>query len=139
LRKIWFGSSDITGSGVIITLEGADDASITPGDLISLINELRLAGAEAMAINDVRIIHNSYIAYRTGRHISVSGMIVRAPFTVTAIGNPTHLYSAILQGHHGFRYRMALDGKAVTVTQSDDVQISGYARELRFEHVREGL
>ena len=132
------GATDISGSGVIITLEGSAIAEITPTDLMNLVNELRLAGAEAIAINDVRIVHNSYVAYRTGRHISVSGMIVRAPFTVTAIGNSTHLYSGISQRQHGFRDRLALDGKTVTVEVSDNVHISGYARELRFEHVREG-
>ena len=48
----WSGAVPVTGSGIRVTIEGA-----LPGDAVELLlNELRNAGAEAMAIGDVRLV-----------------------------------------------------------------------------------
>ena len=53
------GLTDVTGEGVILTLTDTEDAlyTYTADDLIQLINELKYAGAEAISINDNRIIN----------------------------------------------------------------------------------
>jgi len=100
-----------------------------------LLNELRLAGAEAISINDQRIVHNSYIARINNRHISVNGRRLIPPFTVKAIGNPVHLESGLSQRHHGFIDMRALEGKTVTVERSDYVTVRGYTGDLSFNNV----
>ena len=124
------------GSGVIVRLEGGDFTSISVMDLIILLNELRMAGAEAISINDQRIIHNSYVAYINNRHISVNGRRIVEPFTVKAIGNPTHLEAGLSQRRIGYIDTMAFEGKSVTVTREDNITIYRYDGELQFEYVR---
>jgi len=126
------------GSGIIVTLEsGVDGPDISVMDFLTLLNELRLAGAEAISINNQRIIHNSYVTYINNRHISVDGIRLIAPFTVRAIGNPVHLESGLSQRNHGFVDLRALEGKIVTIERSDYVTIYAFNGDLEFHHARE--
>ena len=53
------GRTDVTGEGVIVTLNDGKEENISAWDLIYLVNELRYAGAEAISINDIRIISST--------------------------------------------------------------------------------
>lgn len=55
------GRTDVTGEGVIVTLNDGKEENISAWDLIYLVNELRYAGAEAISINDIRIISSTEI------------------------------------------------------------------------------
>ena len=49
------GLAEVTGPGVIVTLsDGAN--KVTASDLLNLVNELRYAGAEAISINEIRVL-----------------------------------------------------------------------------------
>ena len=56
-------------------------------DILRIVNELRAGGAEAIAINDQRLIGTSEIRC-SGPTITVNGKVFGAPFTVKAIGDP---------------------------------------------------
>ena len=55
-------------------------------DLLMVINDLRAAGAEAIAINGYRII-GSTDGLCAGPTIEIDGIKIIAPFYITAIGN----------------------------------------------------
>jgi uncharacterized protein YlxW (UPF0749 family) len=63
-------------------------------DLLTVINELRAAGAEAISINGQRIIANTEIRC-VGPVVSVNTARITAPFKILAIGEPDHLASAL--------------------------------------------
>ena len=56
-NELYLGYTDVEGEGIIITLTDTSLKSIERYDLISLVNELKLAGAEAISINDERIVN----------------------------------------------------------------------------------
>ena len=56
------GKTDVYGEGVVVTLADNEERKIEAYDLIDLVNELRYAGAEAISINEVRVLTMSYIA-----------------------------------------------------------------------------
>lgn len=58
-----------------------------------VINELKIAGAEAISVNGKRIHETSYIRC-TGPVITVDGETFPAPFVIEAIGNPETLADA---------------------------------------------
>ncbi len=60
------GKTDVYGEGVIITLSSTNERDVKYRDLLELINELRYAGAEAISINDVRILGSTYVAQPDG-------------------------------------------------------------------------
>jgi len=63
-------------------------------DLLKLVNELNAAGAEAIAINDERIIATTEIR-NAGNYIVINTNRYSAPFEIKAIGNPDTLEAAL--------------------------------------------
>ena len=86
------GYTDVIGPGIIVTLEDTDKMQITAEDIMSLINELKLAGAEAISINDQRIVSLTDISNVNYKFIMInttkSGGIARveSPYVIKAIG-----------------------------------------------------
>lgn len=88
------GLSDRTGDGVIITLDDARSASAAKDieksichntDLTDIVNQAWRGGAEAIAVNDERIVGSSSI-YCVGSTIMVNGTLMSPPFSVVVIG-----------------------------------------------------
>lgn len=91
----YLGYTDVKGEGLTITLVDTDYKQVQSSDILLLVNELRLAGAEAISINDERVVSTTEIANVDTRFVIVNGKRVVAPFTVKAIGDKKYLESAI--------------------------------------------
>ncbi|TMF84736.1 MAG: DUF881 domain-containing protein [Chloroflexi bacterium] len=83
------GLVPVHGPGVVVTV----DAPLTPLDLQDALDNLRVAGAEALALNDQRLVTSSVIN-GDSEGVTVDGVSVRGPWTLWAIGDPTRLSSA---------------------------------------------
>jgi uncharacterized protein YlxW (UPF0749 family) len=83
------GLVPVHGPGVVITI----DAPLTSLDLQDAVNTLRVAGAEAMSLNDHRVVTGTVIKL-SGDAISVDGTPARGPWSLSAIGEPTRLAGA---------------------------------------------
>lgn len=102
LNKI-LGLTNISGEGIEIQLEdniSTNDKNnifnlIHDNDLIDIINILRNAGAESIAVNDERITYNSKIEC-IGTIVKINNKKIGSPFKITAIGNTKNLKSALL-------------------------------------------
>lgn len=92
LRRItaFGGLAPVNGQGIVMDVNGNLDA-IAVNDLV---NELRNAGAEAIAIDQVRITARS-VAIEGPRSIEVDGVEVGEQFTLRAIGSPDGLLGAM--------------------------------------------
>lgn len=71
-----------------------NDDIIHDVDILNIINDLKIAGAEAISINEERITSNSEIKCG-GPVIRVNGKSLGTPFTIKAIGDPKVLMAAI--------------------------------------------
>ncbi|RDI47546.1 DUF881 domain-containing protein [Falsibacillus pallidus] len=101
--RMYLGMVKVKGKGVEVTLE---DGEYDPDEenvnnylvhehhVFNVINELYIAGASAVAVNGQRLQHNSYILCN-GPVITVDGVQHPAPFTISAIGDPAVLSSAL--------------------------------------------
>lgn len=101
--RMYVGDIRVQGSGISVTLE---DASYVPTEeninnyivheahIHKVINELLISGANAIAINGQRVFHDSYISC-VGPVVSVDGTQHKAPFVVTALGDPDVLNAAL--------------------------------------------
>ena len=101
--RLLLGHLPAKGEGVRIQLEDGDydPSSTNPNDyiiheshLFKLINELKIAGAEGIAVNGQRLHANSYIVCN-GPVITIDGKQYPAPFIVEAVGNKNTLVQAI--------------------------------------------
>ena len=131
------GKTTVTGEGAIITLS-SDTMRVGSNDLLELVNLLKDAGAEAISINDKRLIYKSYISYiNEGNFITVNGNRIVEPYVVKAIGNTTHLESSVSQKKYGYIDTKVSAGKNVTLEKSNEITIYAYDGELDFDYVKE--
>jgi uncharacterized protein YlxW (UPF0749 family) len=88
--RAWTGLDPVSGPGVRITVTGGIDAP----SVQALVNELRNAGAEAIAVNDLRVEPNSVVNGPIGG-LLLGGTTLGDPFQVSAIGNPETLTGSL--------------------------------------------
>jgi uncharacterized protein YlxW (UPF0749 family) len=79
--RVWAGLDQVAGDGILITVRGPIGAP----DVEDVINELRNAGAEAIAIDEVRVVTGTVIGGTPGA-LSVDDSPLGDPFTIRAIG-----------------------------------------------------
>ncbi len=100
--KMLSGQTAVKGRGIVITLDytpleegdNLDPFLMYPEYLLLLVNELNSSGAEAISINDQRIISTSEVRL-AGNHIVINGQKFSHPFVFKVIGNSQTMESAI--------------------------------------------
>ena len=124
LNKL-LGYTDVQGEGIIITIRD-DEYDVTKqinhDDLVTIINALKLSGAEAISINDERIVNMSDIFLINSTYIAVNGRRVLSPYVIKAIGNQNYLESG-LTGKGGYIDELLSLDFDIIMEKSDDVQI----------------
>ena len=130
----FLGYTDVHGEGIVVTLSDNELTNIERFDLISLVNELKLAGAEAISINDERVVTNTDIALINNRIILVNGRRISGPYVVKAIGDKKYLESAItIKG--GYVDLLKADEKTIEYNVEDDITINKFAGTIEFDYI----
>lgn len=129
--KILNGSAQASGPGVLVRIDGPSSVA----DLQDLINELRDAGAEAIAVNDVRL-NVATVAIATPEGIVLDQNLIQRPFVLVAIGDPQAMHSALDRpGGLVALLRAAHPGSIIEVTQTSRLTLPVTARSLTTEYV----
>lgn len=129
--RILAGLEDVEGQGITVIVddlkfsEKVNYPLISYSMLLELLNELNAAGAEAVSVNDQRIISTSEIRQVGGIHININTVSYAPPFVFKAIGDPKTLEAA-LRLREGIVERFEASGVAVTITQEQLVKIPKY-------------
>lgn len=123
--NLLLGKTNVVGEGVVITLTNNDNKSIEASDLRYLINELKLAGAEAISINEIRVLNMTEIV-DVNPYILVNDERIVSPYVVKAIGNQTYLSSALSLKNSGFIDSYNKNGKTVEMKQEKNINIQAY-------------
>lgn len=128
------GSVGASGQGVQITMTAPDQA-ITASVLLDAVQEMRDAGAEAIAINGVvRVVAHTWFA-DDGAGVRVGGRILQPPFVVEVIGDPHTLEKAVyFRG--GLADRVQGRGGTVEVVKRDTISITVLADEVEGQYAR---
>lgn len=139
LNKI-LGVSDVSGQGIVVTVKEEENAetSIEALDLTLIINALRSAGAEAISINDERIIAMSDIVdinSISNPVIKVNGQRMTSPYVIKAIGNPAYLESSLI-GNGGQADELNALGHEVKIERKDIVEIPKYSKDISTKYIK---
>lgn len=138
------GTTDVEGEGVEIVLDDSKLARQTnenpnlyiihDEDLLRVLNELRAAGAEAISLNDQRIVAMSEVRC-AGPTVSVNNVRSAPPYVIKAIGAPKTLTSALrLRG--GVVETFEFWGIQVKITTDSNVHIPALKVPRTFEYAR---
>lgn len=139
------GAVDVKGPGVIITIDDPLPTEEDPGDgystimlryelLLSLVNKLKEAGAEAISINGQRIIARTEISL-AGNNVNINTVPTAPPYIVKAIGDPETLDGA-LNIRFGLFEVMRDFGLQVSLVKQEEIEISRYNGVIRYLYAK---
>jgi uncharacterized protein YlxW (UPF0749 family) len=124
--RAWTGLEAVSGPGVTITIEGRIDGPA----IEDLLNELRNAGAEALAIEDTRVVPGVVAAGAPGE-VLVDGARLPDPFEIRAIGSPQTLTGSLTRVGGVIAVLGATHpGALITVTPVERMDLSASARTM---------
>ncbi|UXX97547.1 DUF881 domain-containing protein [Streptomyces sp. AD2-2] len=87
------GTVAAQGPGITMTIDDTK-GTVEADMLLDAIQELRAAGAEAIQVNGVRVVANTYLS-DSGKSVSVDGNKINAPYRFKVIGKPQDLEPAL--------------------------------------------
>ena len=135
----------LEGEGVIVRMDDSTKPAkagenpnlyvIHDDDLLRVVNELRAAGAEAIAINGQRLTGTSEIRC-AGPTLSVNNVRSSAPLEIRAIGDKKSLENA-LRMRGGVAETLGVWGIQLDIKASNDVYIPPYRGSIRQSYARE--
>lgn len=121
--------TEVTGPGITVTLtdpapgsDGAtdDDMVVRDQDIRVVVNALWSAGAEAIAVNGMRVGPGTFIR-TAGSTILVNVTALKSPYKVEAIGDSNALQVALVRGSTGDYLSTARSVRSIDVgTSSQD-------------------
>ena len=145
--RIAGGLVAMSGPGVVIRLKDSSlpvppestsrDYLVSGRDVLTVVEELWLAGAEGVAVNDERVTASTAVV-DIGGSVLVNSAYLAPPYDVRAIG-PTSMYDTLLSSP-GFidfvRTRSETFGIGVEYAVLDAVDLPAYAGSLNLRYGR---
>lgn len=136
--QILAGETDVTGNGIVIRLvQNEEDELIKSYILLHLINELNSAGAEAISINDQRIINMSDIVDiyvdDVAHYILINKEKIVSPYVIKAIGDPKYLESALTTKTVGFMDMYS--EYAVSLERQNNIRIPKASNKIEIKYI----
>ncbi|MDX3057988.1 DUF881 domain-containing protein [Streptomyces sp. NE06-03E] len=121
-RQLGILAGTVAAHGPGITLTISDPVgAVEPDMLLDTIQELRAAGAEAIEIDGVRVVANTYFS-GDGGELKVDGRKIEAPYEFKVIGKPQDLEPALnIPG--GVVQTLEKEQATAEVTRADDIVV----------------
>lgn len=145
LNKMLSGQTSLNGPGIVIKMYdnpeermvGFDlnDDIIHDADILNILNDLKIAGAEAISVNDERVIATSEIKC-AGPTIRINGRSSATPFVIKVIGDPKLLYAAVnAPGTYGDLLKSVYQiGFETTI--EDSISIPAFTRIFNYKYAK---
>lgn len=139
------GTAAVTGPAVQVTLDDAgyssatlpdgysvDDVVVHQQDLQGVVNALWAGGAEAVMVQDQRIVSTSAVQC-VGNTLYLQGRVYSPPYTVTAVGDPEALHAALETDPVVSTYRQWADtiGLGYAVEDVEDAEMPAFTGAVR--------
>ena len=137
------GKTDVEGEGIVIQLTDkggtqlSDDVevdNITATQLLTIINELFSAGADAISLNGHRITAMSAVYEIGTEFLKVNGDKITSPYVINAIGDSDYLKSAV-SGKGGGVDQLKELGHETSVDTSKKIRIEKYDKDMTSKYI----
>lgn len=107
---------------------------IHDSDLVQLVNDLKNGGAEAISVNDQRIVSTSDL-FCGGSYISINGVKVPGPYYINAIGNKDVLKSYMELDQNYVKF-LRLRHITVDVQQYDNIKVPAFDGDIKIKNLK---
>jgi uncharacterized protein YlxW (UPF0749 family) len=139
------GLTPMTGDGVVVQLDDARNITVSARDvdksichatdLTDIINTAWKGGAQAIAVNDERVVNSSSV-YCVGSTIMVNGTLMSPPFGIVAIGPQNALLGAFDDPNQlqDIKQRRDVQGLGFRVTRAGAIHVPAYSGALNVRY-----
>ncbi|MFI6087542.1 DUF881 domain-containing protein [Streptomyces sp. NPDC051218] len=128
------GTVAAQGPGITLTIDDKK-GSVEADMLLDAIQELRAAGAEAIQINDVRVVASTYLSDTDSGGVRVDGRTVGKPYRFKVIGKPQDLEPALnIPG--GVVQTLEKEQATVTVSRAEKIVVDALRAAKRPDYAR---
>lgn len=142
------GTVAVTGPGLTVALDDAhrsaeglpggytaDDIVVHQQDVQSVVNALWAGGAEAMMLQDQRVVSTSAVRC-VGNTLILQGRVYSPPYVVKAIGDVQGMRGSLAQDPSVRIYRQYVDllGLGYDVQESPSLTFPAYSGSIDLEH-----
>ncbi len=137
------GKTDVEGEGIVIQLidkggtelsDGVQVDNITSTQLLTIINELFSADADAISLNGHRITAMSAVYEIGTEFLKVNGDKITSPYVINAIGDSDYLKSAV-SGKGGGVDQLKELGHETSVDTSKKIKIEKYDKDMTAKYI----
>ncbi len=128
------GKTEVQGEGIEITLTDTEENKLSADNLLTIVNDLKLAGAEAISINNERVVNMTDIVDIGNTFIKVNGQRISSPYVIKAIGNQTYLESGV-SGNGGSVDKLQKDGYDAKIEKNKKIKILKYNDEINTKYI----
>ena len=120
------GKTDVTGQGIIIKYKPSDNEEKADmvKDLRDIVNEIKNAGAEAIEINNQRIVGTTAIEMVKNK-IEINDTEVSENFIIKAIGDSNLMYSGLIRPG-GTIENIKESGVSIEINSENAIKINKY-------------
>ncbi|MDO5494132.1 MAG: DUF881 domain-containing protein [bacterium] len=129
--SIQAGVIPVHGPGLTLTIEDPD-GRLSAQSFVSLLEELRNAGAEAVELNSVRLGMDTWFVDESGK-VAVDNQAITDPYTVHAIGNASTM-SVALEMPGGVLSAFRTAGATTSIDEREDIEIRSVRVLRALEH-----
>lgn len=130
--QILAGTAPVYGPGLTMTvLEGEN--GVRAQTFVTVIGELRNAGAEAIDLNGIRVTASTYVVRDRNNELFISGERVQSPYVWSIIGDADTIQAA-LEIARGATSQLRASGATVTFERSDFVSIDSVAHTTEYRY-----
>lgn len=137
------GLANVKGQGVIITLKDNNKANsgnigiaedirsylVHDANLREIIRKLKNSGAEAISVNDERIVNNTAVVC-SGNVIRINDKKIGSPFVIKAIGSQELLYGNLKDTIE----KLNDSGIIVEIEKKEEIEIDKYNGAVKFNY-----
>lgn len=143
--KFIAGLKDIQGPGIIVIIsdsekeisygENINEFLVHDIDVQRLVNDMKIAGAEAISVSGQRVLSSSEIECN-GPTIRINDRTYAIPFVIKAIGDPKVLNASInAPGTYGYKLKNIYELKIET-TLSNFLLIPKYKGDINYSYAK---
>lgn len=147
-QKTYAGLTTVRGPGIAVVIDDGPQAGgradpnntlVHDYDLRDVINVLWMAGAEALSVNDERIVHSTSI-YCVGSTVMVNDTRMSPPYRISAIGDPVRLQDYLRNPGYlsDLKGRVERFGLTLEVMPVEPLTIPAYRGSFTQRFVRPG-
>ena len=140
------GNTDIKGRGIVVEIRDSDreikdgenpnNIIVHDQDVLHIINDLKLAGAEALSVNGQRLLFMSEIRC-SGPTITINGKTFGQPFVIAATGPLDEMKQAITAPDSYAYLLKSVYGIGIDFFTEESLTIPKYSKTINFKYLKE--